>query len=201
MSILIDSLSWLLLVSGGLLVLIGGVGALRLPEFYTRMHAASLTDSMGSIFILVGVMLQAGLSQAAAHPVRVAVVATVIFLFLNLYAWAIDRDWRIEKAGWVLYLGAVSAWEEWVFRVAMPYHMESLGVSFLWAVLISNLLFGAAHYFTLRWKWQWCLGAFLFGMGLSKQFHEQENLALIIVVHWVVTFLNTPRLPGGGRKS
>ena len=64
MSVILDVISWILIVAGGLFVFIGGVGALRMPNFYTRIHAASLTDSMGSILILVGIMLQAGLSLA-----------------------------------------------------------------------------------------------------------------------------------------
>jgi multicomponent Na+:H+ antiporter subunit G len=39
--------SWLLLSAGGVFVLIGGIGALRMPNLYTRMHAASVTDSWG----------------------------------------------------------------------------------------------------------------------------------------------------------
>ena len=45
--LIIDSLSWALLLLGGGFVFVGGIGALRLPNFYTRMHAASLTDTMG----------------------------------------------------------------------------------------------------------------------------------------------------------
>ncbi len=78
MSIAIDALSWLLLLTGGFFVLVGGVGALRMPEFYTRMHAASLTDSMGSILILAGMMLQAGLSLAT-----VKLGTILIFLMLT----------------------------------------------------------------------------------------------------------------------
>ena len=44
-----DIISWVLFVSGGVFVFIGGLGAIRLPNFYTRLHAASLTDSMGSL--------------------------------------------------------------------------------------------------------------------------------------------------------
>lgn len=62
---LLDILSWMLLCAGGVFVLIGGIGALRLPGFYTRLHAASLTDSMATILIFVGIMLQAGPSLAA----------------------------------------------------------------------------------------------------------------------------------------
>lgn len=78
MSVILDVASWTLLVAGGLFVLLGGVGALRMPNFYTRIHAASLTDSMGSILILVGIMLQAGLSLAT-----VKLAAILGFLLLT----------------------------------------------------------------------------------------------------------------------
>lgn len=147
-----------------------------------------------------GTMLQDGLSQAIDNPIRLVIVGMAIFAALNLYAWFIDREWSSEKAVWVLYLGAVSAWEEWVFRLALPYHAESVGVPLMLAVVISNLVFAVAHYFTLRWKWQWCLVAFIGGMALSRQFAEQESLMFIIFIHWIATFLNTPRLPGANSR-
>ena len=146
-------------------------------------------------------ILQAGLAQAIENPLRVIGVSIAIFFGLNLYACYIDRAWRIEKAGWVLYLGAVSAWEEWVFRLALPYFAVSSGASLMTGVIVSNLIFAVAHYFTLRWKWPWCLLAFIGGVALSRQFAEQENLMLIIFIHWVATFINTPRLPGGSQRD
>jgi len=76
--IAIDVLSWVLLTLGGACVLIGGVGALRLPNFYTRIHAASLTDTMATILIFVGIMLQAGLSLATLK-----LAAIMLFLLLT----------------------------------------------------------------------------------------------------------------------
>lgn len=64
LSTIVDLASWVLLLTGAASVLIGGIGVLRLPEFYARLHAASLTDTAASIFILTGIMLQAGLSLA-----------------------------------------------------------------------------------------------------------------------------------------
>ena len=64
MTLILDALSWLLLSLGGLAVLTGGIGALRMPDLYTRMHAASVTDSLGAILVIAGIMLQAGLSLA-----------------------------------------------------------------------------------------------------------------------------------------
>ena len=78
MTALIDTLSWVLLTLGGLAVLIGGIGALRMPDLYTRMHAASVTDSMGAILVLVGIMLQAGWSLAT-----IKLIAILLFLLLT----------------------------------------------------------------------------------------------------------------------
>jgi len=74
----LDILSWILMTTGGLFVLIGGIGALRLPNIYTRMHAASLTDTMASILVLIGIMLQAGFSLAT-----IKLMAILVFLLLT----------------------------------------------------------------------------------------------------------------------
>ena len=78
MAVVIDILSWVLLSLGGVSVLIGGVGALRMPDLYTRMHAASVTDSMGSILVLLGIMLQSGWSLAT-----IKLAAILLFLLLT----------------------------------------------------------------------------------------------------------------------
>ena len=74
----LDILSWIFLCSGGAFVLIGGVGALRLPDFYTRLHAASLTETMATILIFVGMIFQAGLTLEALK-----LVAIMLFLLLT----------------------------------------------------------------------------------------------------------------------
>lgn len=76
--LVLDILSWILLILGGACVLIGGIGGLRLPNFYARIHAASLTDTMGTILIFVGMMLQAGLSLATLK-----LFAIMLFLLLT----------------------------------------------------------------------------------------------------------------------
>jgi len=64
MSALLDVLSWICLVAGGLFAVCGGIGVLRLPDVYTRMHAAGVTDTMGAGLVLLGLMFQAGISLA-----------------------------------------------------------------------------------------------------------------------------------------
>lgn len=61
--ILIDAASWLLILAGCFFILVGALGMTRLPDLFTRMHAASLIDTLGVGFLFAGLMLQAGFTQ------------------------------------------------------------------------------------------------------------------------------------------
>jgi multicomponent Na+:H+ antiporter subunit G len=76
MNIAIDIASWILLVAGGLFCIVGGIGLLRMPDFYTRVHAASVTDTLGVGFMLLGLMLQAGLSLIT---MKLLIIGLLIF--------------------------------------------------------------------------------------------------------------------------
>lgn len=69
---LTDLASWGLLIAGAIFAMIGGIGMLRMPDFYTRMHAASVTDTGGMLLILAGLALQAGWSLVTAKLVLIA---------------------------------------------------------------------------------------------------------------------------------
>ncbi|MEE2787492.1 MAG: monovalent cation/H(+) antiporter subunit G [Myxococcota bacterium] len=56
----IDVVSWIALAGGALICIVGGVGLLRLPDFYCRTHGASITDTLGAGLILFGLILQSG---------------------------------------------------------------------------------------------------------------------------------------------
>ena len=72
---LLDVMTALLLAGGGFFVFVGGIGAIRMPDLFTRMHAASLTDTLCSSLILVGLMLQAGFSL-----ITLKLIAILVFL-------------------------------------------------------------------------------------------------------------------------
>lgn len=60
-----DAPGWIgggLVVLGSLLTLLGAVGVLRFPDVYTRIHAASLTDTGGATLALLGLGLISGLT-------------------------------------------------------------------------------------------------------------------------------------------
>lgn len=58
MQLALDLLSWTLLTAGSVFCVIGGVGLIRFPDFYCRIHAAGVTDSLGAVLIFLGLMLQ-----------------------------------------------------------------------------------------------------------------------------------------------
>ncbi len=60
MEFIIDGISWIFLLLGSFFCLTGSAGLLRFPDFFTRIHAASITDTLGASLILIGLMLQAG---------------------------------------------------------------------------------------------------------------------------------------------
>jgi len=62
MTMIVELISWLLLFSGSVFVVIGGIGMIRLPDLFSRMKAASIIETFGAGLLLVGFMLQAGFS-------------------------------------------------------------------------------------------------------------------------------------------
>jgi multicomponent Na+:H+ antiporter subunit G len=76
MQLAIDILSWVLLTAGGALCVVGALGLLRMPDFYTRMHAASVLETAGAGLLLAGMALQAGFSLVSA---KLAMIALLLF--------------------------------------------------------------------------------------------------------------------------
>ncbi len=75
MALFVDILSWILLGGGAAFAIIAGIGILRFPDVYTRMHAAGIGDTMAAWPILAGMMLQAGWTL-----ITVKLVLILIFL-------------------------------------------------------------------------------------------------------------------------
>ena len=69
--ILVDIVSTLFLLAGAFFIVVGGIGIYRLPDFYTRLHGAGVTDTLGTGLVLLGLALQAGFTLAAAKLVMI----------------------------------------------------------------------------------------------------------------------------------
>jgi multicomponent Na+:H+ antiporter subunit G len=61
-SVVLDVVSVALIVVGAAFLMGGTVGLVRLPDLYTRAHAASKCDSAGAGSILLALALQGGLA-------------------------------------------------------------------------------------------------------------------------------------------
>ncbi|MEM7100077.1 MAG: hypothetical protein AAF541_17550 [Pseudomonadota bacterium] len=157
---------------------------------------AFLLILLGFFVTEFGRILLLSLAKFAENPLGYAILAVLLFLGLIAYTLIRRRNLDARQLVWTLYLGALSFWEELIFRVALPYYLGASSLDLLTAVILSNLAFGLIHFFTLRWRWQWCLGAFLGGLALSRQMDVHFDLLLITAFHWIGTFVNTPTPPG-----
>ena len=77
-SIFIDICSWILILFGSFSVIVGAFGVLRFPDVFTRMHAASVTDTLGAGAIIGGLILQAGFTLIA-----IKLILILAFLFFT----------------------------------------------------------------------------------------------------------------------
>lgn len=73
-----DIAAWGFILSGSAFVLIGCIGLVRFPDFYTRLHPAGVTDTAGAELILIGLAL-----QAPSWLVAVKLGLIIAFLFLT----------------------------------------------------------------------------------------------------------------------
>ncbi len=71
---ILDLMSWVALAAGSVFCIIGAVGLIRMPDFYSRIHAGGIIDTMGAGLVLFGLVLHAGLTL-------VAVKLILLFLF------------------------------------------------------------------------------------------------------------------------
>ena len=77
MTLVIDLLSWACLLAGGFFCVVGALGMLRMPDFYTRMHAASIVDTVGAALVLLGLLLQAGPTLVAVKLLFIGLLILV----------------------------------------------------------------------------------------------------------------------------
>jgi multicomponent Na+:H+ antiporter subunit G len=73
-----EILGWVFLVAGSAFAVIGGIGVLRLPDFYTRLHAAGIIDTAGVGLIFLGLMV-----QSDSWLVAVKLLLILAFLFFT----------------------------------------------------------------------------------------------------------------------
>ncbi len=61
-----ELLTWVLLAAGSVFAIIGGLGLVRFPDFYSRIHAVGVTDTLGAGLILAACAVEAGFTLLTA---------------------------------------------------------------------------------------------------------------------------------------
>ena len=69
MAAVVDILSWAALVGGGFFYVVGAIGLIRMPDLFTRMHAVSVSETLGVGLLMLGMLLQAGSTLVAVKLV------------------------------------------------------------------------------------------------------------------------------------
>jgi multicomponent Na+:H+ antiporter subunit G len=64
-TVVIEIASWACILLGSFFALVGALGLVRMPDVFTRMHAAGVTDTAGVGLLILGMALKAGLSLTA----------------------------------------------------------------------------------------------------------------------------------------
>ena len=73
-----DILSWSLFLLGGLFIIAGSVGLIRFPDFYTRLHAAGVTDTLGVELVLLAMIF-----QSDNHTTIIKLFLIALFMLLT----------------------------------------------------------------------------------------------------------------------
>lgn len=88
MTAIIDILSGLFMAAGSFFVLVGAISLVRMPDIYSRIHGASVIDTAGAGFLILGMMLQAGWSLVT---LKLLFILAIFFFTLPVAAHALAR--------------------------------------------------------------------------------------------------------------
>jgi multicomponent Na+:H+ antiporter subunit G len=102
----VEYLAAALVLGGTFFGFVATVGLLRLPDLYSRLHAASKSDTLGSVLAIAGTAIVLGVSTESMK-----MVFLVLFLFLTspTAAHAIARAGREQE---VEPVGEEASWND-----------------------------------------------------------------------------------------
>lgn len=105
--LLLDVLSWVAIAGGLFFMLVGTFGVLRMPDVYTRLHAAGMTDTMGAGFLLLGMGLQTIVDMMHGQTSYWLVLVRLVFTYAFLLVTSPIATHALARAGLA---GGVEPW-------------------------------------------------------------------------------------------
>lgn len=107
MDMALEILSWASILGGLFFMLVGTVGILRLPDVYTRLHAAGMTDTMGAGLIILGMCFQTVAGMMHGHPTWWTVLVRLVLIYGFLLFTSPIATHALARAGMA---GGVEPW-------------------------------------------------------------------------------------------
>jgi multicomponent Na+:H+ antiporter subunit G len=80
--VIVDRIVIVIVLAGTLVTLAGTIGLLRLPDFYTRLHATGKCDTLGTGLILMGLVIFHFGHYSSTPLVPIKLLILIIFLFV-----------------------------------------------------------------------------------------------------------------------
>ena len=77
MTAILELLSNICLMLGGVLCITGGVGLLRMPDFFSRVHASGVTETLAAPLLLIGLLLQMEWSLDSVKVIMILILVLV----------------------------------------------------------------------------------------------------------------------------
>ena len=107
MDLVFDVLIWASIVLGLFFMLVGTIGILRLPDVYTRLHAAGMTDTMGAGFLLQGMFLYTVEEMIHGHTSYWTVLVRLLLVYAFILFTSPIATHALARAGLA---GGVEPW-------------------------------------------------------------------------------------------
>ncbi|NUY39437.1 cation:proton antiporter [Wolbachia endosymbiont of Litomosoides brasiliensis] len=76
------------------LVTISTIGVIRFTDFYTRLHAAGITDSSGAMLLLIGLTLQ---NEFSVNTVKIILLIFIIWVANSTNSYILARTYYKSK--------------------------------------------------------------------------------------------------------
>ena len=107
MEAVLHGLSWIAIVGGLFFMLVGSLGMLRMPDVYTRLHAAGITDTMGAGLLLLGMAFQTIIDMMHGETSYWLVLVRLVFVYAFLLLTSPIATHALARAG---IAGGVEPW-------------------------------------------------------------------------------------------
>ena len=107
MEALLGLMSWIAVIGGLFFMLVGTFGVLRMPDVYTRLHAAGMTDTMGAGLLLLGMAFQTIIDMMHGETSYWLVLVRLVFVYAFLLFTSPIATHALARAGLA---GGVAPW-------------------------------------------------------------------------------------------